>query len=200
MLQCPEAAQQYVHIVGYVANMVAFPGKVYERQALGPGKDIIKPAILTQLFPHNALVWDTSVSNGLENNVGYLLGADLDGQRFWTPDVPQHRYYDPADVYAKLQGGALGNQKPVRFNVGSPVWKNIDPHDPDDGGPGYPYQGNMRFRHNKNTACNVGFADGSVRQYVGKFKGNGEMQSHDAIRKDFMIKWPSGLARNNQVP
>ena len=57
---------------------------------------------------------------------------------------------------------------------------------------GFPYQGNLRFRHRKNTTCNVGYADGHVGQFTGKFKPDGRPIAHDAIRKSFMVKWPKG--------
>ncbi len=197
VLQCPEAELSYNHIVGYCANMVVFPSRLAERQALG-SPNVISPAKLNQLFPHNALVWDTSVSPGLENNVGYLVGADVDDvQRFWSPDVPQQRYYDPADVFGRIPPGIYGNNKPIRFHA--TTWKNIDPGLDLPNGPGYPYQGNLRFRHGKDTACNVGFADGHVEAIKGRFnpdrtmKGGGSQ--NDATRKLFMMRWPSGIPR-----
>ena len=201
VLKCPDADLAYTHIVGYVVNMVIFPGKHYERQALG-NPNVIPPAKLNQLFPHNILIWDTSVSPGLENNVGYLLGADVDEtHRFWSPDVPQYRYFDPADVYGRIPPGIYGNNRPVKFPTS---WRNIDPQDPEGDGPGYPYQGNLRFRHAKETAVNVGFADGHVESIKGKMNGDKTMSKsgtgHDALRKYFMMKWPAGIPRNRNVP
>jgi prepilin-type processing-associated H-X9-DG protein len=200
VLNCPEAEMSFHHIVGYVANFVAFPSPWYDRQVNGSSR-WISPPKTSGLFGHNILIWDTSVSAGLDNNVGYLTGADLDNQRFWNGATsPQFRFYDPADVYGRIPPGTLGNNKPVQMGAN---WKNIDPQDPSGNGPGFPYQGNMRFRHAKETAVNCGFMDGHVEPIKGKFKGDRTLQagnSHDALRKYFMIKWPAGIARNTSVP
>ncbi len=202
-LQCPEAALAYPHNVGYAANMVVFPSRADEYFVSGD-RNVIPPAKLNQLFPHNALVWDTSVSPGLENNVGYLVGADVDdSQRFWRgAGVAQYRYYDPRDVYGTvLVTSGYGNNKPLKFGS---TWKNIDPAtNINNNGPGAPYQGNLRFRHVKETAVNVGFADGHVEPIKGKFKSDKSMltpQSNDAIRKLWMMRWPSGIRRSQNVP
>ena len=188
------------HIVGYVANFVAFPSPWYDRQ-INSSSRWISPPKTSGLFVHNLLIWDTSVSAGLDNNVGYLTGADLDNQRFWGgATYPQHRFYDPADVYGRIPPGVNGNNKPVNMGAN---WNNVDPADPDGGGPGFPYQGNLRFRHAKETAVNAGFMDGHVEPIKGKFKSDRTLvsaTSHDAIRKLFMIKWPSGIPRNTSVP
>jgi len=199
VLNCPEAELAYTHVLGYVANMVIFPSRGDEHAIVG-GPNIIRPATLSQLFPHNALIWDTAVSPGLENNVGYIIGVDIDDvQRFWAgANTAQYRYYDPADVYGRvLPMSGYGNNRPLKFPG---TWRNIDPPDPEGDGPGYPYQGNLRFRHNKNTSVNVGFADGHVESISGKFNANRSMRSHDAIRKHWMMKWPSGIARSSAVP
>ena len=202
VLQCPEALLAYPHVVGYVANMVVFPSRSDE-YFMG-GRPPIPPAKLNQLFPHTALVWDTSVSPGLENNVGYLLGADIDhSQRFWRgAGFAQYRYYDARDVYGTVVPmSGYGNNRPLKFD---PAWRNIDPSgNVNDNGPGVPYQGNLRFRHVKQTACNVGFADGHVEAIKGKFNSDKAMvttQSNDAIRKLWMIRWPTGIRRNESVP
>ena len=203
VLQCPEAAMSYTHIVGYVANFVAFPSPWYERQINNVSR-WISPPKTSGLFGHNALIWDTAVSPGLENNVGYLTGADIDGQRFWRgAQYPQYRFYDVGDVYSRLSGGAFGNNRPVTMSgAGSPEWRNIDPPDPEGDGPGIPYQGNLRFRHVKETSVNVGFMDGHVESMKGKFNSDKKIvnNQHDVLRKLFMIKWPSGIPRNQSVP
>ena len=200
VLQCPEAQLVYPHVVGYCANMVVFPSRPDEYSVSG-NLNVIPPARLNQLFPHNALVWDTSVSPGLENNVGYLVGADIDDvQRFWQgARSPQYRYYDPRDVYGTvLIVSGYGNNRPLKFNG---QWKNIDPSaNVNNNGPGYPYQGNLRFRHGKETTVNVGFADGHVEGIKAKFNPDKSMKSSDAIRKLWMPRWPSGIRRDPSVP
>jgi prepilin-type N-terminal cleavage/methylation domain-containing protein/prepilin-type processing-associated H-X9-DG protein len=200
-LQCPAAQLVYPHVVGYAANMVVFPSRADEYFVSG-NPNVIPPAKLNQLFPHNALVWDTSVSPGLENNVGYLVGADVDdSQRFWRgAAIGQYRYYDARDVYGTvLVQSGYGNNRPLKFNTST--WKNIDPStNINNNGPGVPYQGNLRFRHVKETACNVGFADGHVEAIKGKFNPDKSMKANDAIRKLWMIRWPTGIRRSSNVP
>ena len=57
--------------------------------------------------------------------------------------------------------------------------------------------GGLRFRHNKGTACNVLFADGSVRSIGWAPKRAGRAgpgyYSLEFIRKWLMIKWPVGV-------
>ena len=195
-LKCPEAALVQNQLVSYVVNIVAFPSPFDNLTTAGGPPPCIPPAKLTGLFPHNALVWDTPVLPDSDESVGYLTSADIDDvQRFWQASakiVPQYGFYDARDVYGFIPPGIRGNNRPIAF---SGAWRNIDPPAPQIN-----YQGNLRFRHNKNTTCNAGYADGSVRAFTGKFTSNGTVRTHDAIRKLFMPKWPSGLARNTQVP
>jgi prepilin-type processing-associated H-X9-DG protein len=72
-------------------------------------------------------------------------------------------------------------------------WRNIDPPIRSDGIANGPYMGNLRFRHSRDTTCNVGYADGHVGRFTGKFKNDGRPRSHDALRRYFMVKWPSGM-------
>ena len=60
--------------------------------------------------------------------------------------------------------------------------------------------GNLRFRHNKETVCNVAFADGSVRPIAAVMNRDRTVRSHDAIRRYFMLKWPPGVPPNKKVP
>jgi prepilin-type processing-associated H-X9-DG protein len=93
----------------------------------------------------------------------------------------------------------MGQNKPVLLNVGSNIFYNKDPNT--SALERFPYQGNLRFRHNKNTACNVGFSDGSVRQFTAKLQPDKlRVQSHDALRRYFMIKWPAGVPADTSRP
>src|SRR5688572_30565391 len=75
--------------------------------------------------------------------------------------------------------------------------RNIDPTTPD---PGFPYQGNLRYRHVDQTKCRVAFADGSVRQFTAVLRPDLTLQSHDALRRHFMTEWPPNTPRNFNVP
>jgi len=200
-LKCPEAQQVVPHICSYVVQFVAFITPYYERQLVGPPKPIqYKPAKTKDLFPFTILIHDTAVTSGMALDVGYVTDADVDAQRMWRGAIaPQQRYYDFGDPYSRLTGG-VGNNRPVAVGGG---WRNIDPPgNPPDGFYGFPYQGNLRWRHQKNTSVNVGYADGRVESSPGKFQPDGTLRSHDVLRKSFMTKWPSGmgLERNPSYP
>ena len=46
----------------------------------------------------------------------------------------------------------------------------------------------------------VGFADGHVEAIKGKFNPDKTMKANDAIRKLWMIRWPTGIRRSSNVP
>jgi prepilin-type processing-associated H-X9-DG protein len=100
------------------------------------------------------------------------------------------------DPYAYVPPGTFSRSRPVLLDVGSFRYYN---HDPPPQQYNFPHQGNLRFRHRKKTTCNVAFADGSVRQFTGKFTIPLNA-SHDALRLYFMIKWPSGVQPNRSYP
>jgi prepilin-type N-terminal cleavage/methylation domain-containing protein/prepilin-type processing-associated H-X9-DG protein len=201
-LRCPEAEQVLPHICSYVVQFVAFITPVYERVRVPhPGAIQDRPAKTRDLFPFTILVHDTAVVPGMIDDVGYVTDADVDAQRMWIgAATPQYRYYDFSDPFASLPPGAFGNNKPVAMGTN---WKNIDPPATRaDGFNTFPYQGNLRFRHNKNTSINVGYADGRVESSPAKFNPSKSMRSHAVLRKSFMIKWPAGLgiARDDMAP
>jgi prepilin-type processing-associated H-X9-DG protein len=194
-LRCPEASLVQNQLVAYVVNLVAMPSPYDNINTMGGPAPCNPPAKLNGLFPHNALVWDTAVLPSSDENVGYLTGADVDDvQRLWrgSAHTPQFGFFDQRDIYGRFPPGQYGNNRPVLFPS---TWRNIDPT-----GPSYPYQGNLRFRHGKGTTCNVGFADGHVAAFKASYQPNGAMRTNDALRKHFMPRWPSGLARNPSVP
>jgi prepilin-type processing-associated H-X9-DG protein len=197
VLLCPEAQQEHDHVVSYVINMIVGVAPIYERQLAAAPRAQISPPKQTLMLKETAIIWDTPIKPNWQNNVGYLMGADIDGQRFWNgASIPQFRYYRDSDPFGRLPPGAFGQNRPVQLDVGSVVYENRDSQPSES----WPWQGNLRFRHGKGTQCNVGFADGSVRQFTGKFNSNKRLRdntpltrSHDALRRYFMIKWPPGV-------
>jgi prepilin-type processing-associated H-X9-DG protein len=200
VLQCPEAAQTHNHVVGYVMNMVVGVAPRTEKQIGGePPQGQLKPSSQSLMLKETALIWDTPVRPNWSNNVGHLSGVDIDNQRFWQgAHTPQFRYFSPKDTFGLFPPGQLGQNRPINLNVGSVVYFNRDAAE--SSVESYPYQGNLRFRHNKNTACNAGFADGSVRQFTASVGGDRRVRSHDALRRYFMTKWPPGVPPNPGVP
>jgi prepilin-type processing-associated H-X9-DG protein len=194
-LRCPEAAQVMDHLCAYAGSMSAFISPTYDLSFIGSQPLIDKPTRVTQLLPFMALVWDTNVQPGMATDVGYVIGADIDGQRIWVSgaSTPEHRFFLLNDPYGQIPPGTYGNSKPVRMDVAGFKWLNIDPRPLGSHGfNSYPYQGQLRFRHSKGTACNVAFADGSVGHFSGKFDKDGAPLRHDALRRSFMVKWPNG--------
>jgi prepilin-type N-terminal cleavage/methylation domain-containing protein/prepilin-type processing-associated H-X9-DG protein len=206
VLQCPEAQQAMNHLNSYVMNFIVAVSPVYEYRIGGrPPQGQTRPALQTQLLKDSALVWDTAIRPGWERSPGFLVGADIDDERFWRgAHTPQYRYYSIKDPFARIAPGIFGQNRPVLLNVSQYVFRNIDPGRQTPGQitdtERWPYQGNLRFRHNKGTACNVIFADGSVRQFTAKMNSDKTVKSHDALRRYFMIKWPPGVPPNTSIP
>jgi prepilin-type processing-associated H-X9-DG protein len=196
--QCPNALQHVgPHRVSYSMNWIVAVSPRFELWTGGtpPNAQTKPPSLHLMLSSGTALIWDTAIGVNAPNDHTYLVGADVDDvQRFWGGAVhPQYRYFDPADVYQNIPPGVFGNSKPIRFSVSS--FLNIDP--PVNG---YPYQGNLRFRHEDQTQCNVLFSDGSVRRFTAVVRPDLTIQSHDALRRYFMINWPPGVTRDPSVP
>lgn len=206
VLQCPDATQAYEHPVSYIMNMIVAVDPLTELRAGAFPRAQSKPPQITLMLKETALVWDTAIRPNWQNIVGYLVAVDIDGQRFWDgAGTPQFRYYTIKDPYALIPPGVFGQNQPVQlYSAGMPVYKNIDPVATTDGGPTFPYQGNLRFRHGKEKQCNVGFADGSVRQFLARVNGDKTVanggRAHDALRRMFMIKWPSGVPVDTTRP
>ena len=202
VLQCPEAAQARTHVVGYVMNFIVGISPMYERRIGGVSpRGQLRPPTQTLMLKETALFWDTGIRPNWSENSGHSTGADIDDERFWRgAHTPQYRYFTLKDVFGHMQGGAYGQNRPVNLDVGSHVFYNKDPNT--SALERWPYQGNLRFRHNKNTQCNVAFADGSVRQFTAKMQSDpyGRVRSHDALRRYFMIKWPPGVPVNQNIP
>jgi prepilin-type processing-associated H-X9-DG protein len=200
-LRCPDAQQQAgPHPVSYVANMIVMPSPQAEIQmgAQPPNAAVKPPNLHLMLRDGTALIWDTSIRAGTGDNPGYLIGADLDAQRFWRGALtPQFRYLAPNDPFGAIPPGSLTHNRPVNLNVSSYVYHNIDP--PDVPAP-WPYQGNLRFRHDGQTRCNVAFSDGSVRQFTAVVRKDDTVQSHDARVRYFMIRWPPGVRPDPTLP
>jgi len=200
-LRCPEAMQVLPHICSYAASMTAFVSPTYDIDLIGDLQPLVdKPTRTTQLAPFIALVWDTNVQPGMATDVGYVTAGDVDGERIWTTGAihPEARFYLANDPYGQIppfppSPASYSQSGTVRMDVGSYKYYNIDPAPTGaDGFASWPYQGQLRFRHNKQTVCNVGYADGHVGQFTGKFDRQGRPVKHDALRKAFMVKWPNG--------
>ena len=192
VLRCPEAVLVYPHRLSYVMNMIVAVVPLHEREFGSPPRAQMRPPKTSLLRHDTALLWDTAVQPGWGREPGFLVGLDIDDQRFWRgAESPQFRYYSVTDPFANpvISGGVLGYQRRIVLDVKTFPWRNIDPPDQRFA----PYQGNLRFRHRKETTCNAGFADGSVRQFTVTLDYAGRVRAVDAIRRYFMTKWPQGV-------
>ena len=198
VFNCPEADMVRTHKLSYAMNVIVGVVPENELDFAPPPRAQLRPPPITLMLKDTALVWDESVKPGhtaFNTSGGYLMGHDIDDRRFQAgARSPQWRYMSLRDPYAHIQGGAFGHNRPV---VMGSNWRNIDPA---NSSTGFPYQGNLRFRHLKDTTCNAGMADGSVRQFTGKFNRDQSMRSHNALRRYFMIKWPPGVPVDLSVP
>ncbi len=197
--KCPEAQAQFEHRYSYVMNWIVAISPYYELLIGNPPNAQLRPPHVDMMLPEGtALVWDTAVQPDWNVEDGFFTGADIDGQRFWEgAGIPQYRYFNRADPFGHLPPPApYGNNKPVVVNVGSNAWRNIDP----PANTNFPFQGNLRFRHGSRNTCNVAFSDGTVRQFTATIRPDLTLQTHNALRRYFMIKWPDGVTPDPNYP
>ena len=203
--------KQKVH---YYNHGVAMPHMPLERSPyniLPSQPRVISPARLTQLYPDNALFWDTPVWSEATADVpsmfwiaegvtGYSLGCTrIDGGQLADPKTPQLRYRGPgADPFASSPPRSFLNPSgPIFFPTdgqiiawgGDPDGMNLDVS-----GAIWNY-GGARVRHN-GLRCNVAFADGSVRGLLlntSRVVPNTTWKCWDTEfrRHMIMLKWPS---------
>jgi prepilin-type processing-associated H-X9-DG protein len=200
-LTCPEAAQERAHVVSYVMNWLVGVAPAIEEAHDPDSLDARpRPVRQAQLLKDTVVVFDSGIIPDWDYDARWRLSCDVDDQRFSFRGVntPQFRYYTVRDVFARIPPGAFGQNRPVTLNVGPHVFYNREPK------PlaveRFPYQGNLRFRHRRNTTCNAAFFDGSVRQFTAKLNPDLTVKSHDALRRYFMLRWPPGVRPDRNVP
>jgi prepilin-type processing-associated H-X9-DG protein len=159
---------------------------------------LLRPVRQHQLRPDTAVLWDTALVVGWEDDPQYRMGMDIDGQRIWHgARTPQFRFYGPRDPFLDIPPGTFAYNRPVNLSQPNWTYRNRETISESDF---WTYQGNLRFRHKKNTTCNAAFADGSVRAFTAKQNPDRSVRDHDALRRYFMLKWPPGVAPDPGVP
>jgi prepilin-type N-terminal cleavage/methylation domain-containing protein/prepilin-type processing-associated H-X9-DG protein len=215
--RCPAAPQDYNEKIHYVNHGVAMPHmplelRISQQLAGNIGLPIMAPARMTELYPHNALFWDTPLWHEAfpdtpslfwqqEGAAGYELPCGTIDKYFGSvvgglsyPEYPELRYRGPTgDRFA-------ASTNPMRNPSGPVAWltstQNGGPNqDPHFGGMYWCAFGGPRWRHNNNQYTNVAFADGSVKtllltKKVITVNGTG-FYDNEFRRYMLMLKWPN---------
>lgn len=220
--QCPSVdTGTFSQSVHYMANSVAMPSYPHEKGGNPAGgttfpdysplpttwkgrpyNQAVKPATGSDLYPDNALVWDTPVliKTTTSTDFGWRVSF-VDGGQLMSADNPWLRYRSKDHDFYK---GAPGLQQGEGVFIGNPTdFPEGFNMDVGDLGAVWNYQwGTTRFRHNRDTVCNAVFADGSARSMkmdprkmtpgtnLGSWPHGGAM--NEFLRDYIMIKWPNG--------
>jgi hypothetical protein len=222
--QCPAInPQEFKQQVHYYAHSVAMPFMPMEMNPNASLAPNIGPAKFTQLWPDNALFWDTPLYSGAaketpsmfwtnsspDTATGYTLPPSyIDGQQLMDPRAPELRYRGPGrdrfsnstDVHKRPDGPIYWASDEVlaRLNAFAPTYNA-------EFGGGTVFTntiGGPRFRHGSNNLVVVCFADGSVRPLrlnKGRFIKSDYYDS-EFRRYMLMLKWPNNKQDMNKEP
>lgn len=211
VFRCPSVAPEFAQPLTYSGLLTAMPDRRWEIQGypgigvgVGSPARVVGPSRLGDLFPDNALVWDTTVMLGYDKNEVDMgnYGPNftfVDGGLLVEPDHDDYRYREVAALIYGNNDPHLGPNTSVDYyskkhpQVGSET--NKDWVASSDWNVKF---GQLRARHSKETVVNVAFADGSVRSFTidvtkPKIETNEPQYAKtDFLRKYVQIKTPSG--------
>jgi prepilin-type processing-associated H-X9-DG protein len=156
------------------------PDKDYEETWTDTSKQpLLHPSLMGKLYPHNILLFDSGAVVNSESL--FATGDDVDEQYFIHVDDTLARFFRADDPYSSNR--FRGNSFPVITETKPD--QNRDWIDPQNGtySPGYPYQGNIRYRHNNDVVANFVFADGHVDS----------LRPDQVLRYMFKLRWPPGM-------
>lgn len=177
---CPGVAAIGEARSSYACNIVAMPDKDLEEAYTDTSKQpLLQPSLMAKLYPHNILLFDTGAV--VNSEALYAVGYDVDKQYFLHPEDTMARFFRGDDPYSGNPDRGNG----VKINTETNPDQNrdwIDPHD-NSYSPRYPYQGNIRYRHNSNRVANFCYADGHVES----------LRPDQVIRYMFKLRWPPGM-------
>ena len=222
LLQCPEVDRgNYALAVDYQTHSVVMPdvfseynGFTYVNAPGHNGKWQTAPAKVNDLYPDNALLWDKTAFGttfyasygNMVRDAAFIDVAEsyVDGGQLAQPLVTAYRYTDRKadDPYKDVPG--FQRDEPIYIEAGTSeraMSYNTDVADEDF----WLFQfGAPRFRHGKESICNVLFADGSVRGLAWdptrrKLSVGGGIDN-EFTRKYLMLKWPSNVPFNMGDP
>lgn len=227
--KCPSVSSNFQQKIQYYQNNVVMPHVPLELNPQFHHDPVLQPAKVNQLYPFNALIWDTPLFSQAapvtpsmywlgspDTAVGATLPATkIDGGQLMSPSEPELRFRGP-------QSDRFSTSTDAMFNPAGPIlWPSdeylasvnsfIPTYNTDVTGSSFLYYmiGGPRYRHTGN-GCNVLFADGSVRTlYLHPWRkvasgpvGTGSADYNDSDFRRFMLmtKWPPGFFDSGQVP
>ncbi|CAN5636531.1 hypothetical protein BH09PLA1_BH09PLA1_17680 [soil metagenome] len=221
----PLEFKQQVHYYAHTVAMPSLPMEMNQQNASTANPPPFAPAKFTQLYPDNALFWDTPLYGGAQSvtpsmfwfdsrfgdtQTGYSPPASfIDGGQPHNPKSSELRYRGPGrDKFANSTDPHKRTDGPIAWlsdeyltRPGSTAFAPTFNAD-FGGGTVFVYTvGGPRFRHS-NLSSTVCFADGSVRPIrlnKGRFIGT-DSYDVDFRRYMLMIKWPSTKKDSGLVP
>ena len=224
--KCPAIDQSvFRQMIHYGYHSVAMPNMTLELNGNSSPANPppYMPAKFTQLFPDNALFWDSPLYSAAESVTpamfwvardtvtGFTYPAShMDADQLCQPKATELRYRGPGrDRLSTSQDPMKNPEGPIAwwtdtFVQNHPQLKNFATSMNSDFGGGtvitYTING-PRFRHGNKDICVVVFADGSVRPlklYAGRVVKS-DYYDTEFRRKYIMLKWPSNRQDSNTI-
>jgi prepilin-type N-terminal cleavage/methylation domain-containing protein len=221
----PQEFKQQVHYAYHSVAMTTLPLEMIPGN--GPPAAPANPpphtsAKFTQLWPDNALFWDTPLFSQAQEITPAMFWVGppqtatgftyppsyLDGGQLLDPKAPELRFRGPGrDRFSGSSDPFLRPDKPIywasdevlaRLNAFAPTYNA-------DFGGGTVFTNTIngpRYRHGQNNTCVVIFADGSVRPLrlnKGRFFAPDHYDS-EFLRRYIMLKWPSNKQDSGTIP
>jgi len=220
--KCPAADAGFLQQVHYAYHSVAMPCMPTE---MNPGRALapnIGPAKFTQLWPDNALFWDTPLFSAAASVTPAMFWTSrpeatsagltyppswIDGGQLLDPQAPELRYRGPGrDRFSQSGDPFLRPDKSIYWASDEVLaGSGFAPSYNADFGGGTVYLNTIngpRYRHGNKDTCVVVFADGSVRPLrlsKGKFFAPDHYYS-EFLRSYIMLKWPSNKQDMAKIP
>lgn len=211
-LKCPSSAPGFEQQVHYYQNPIVMPHLPMEIRNTPAGQPRLGPARLGDLYPDNAILWDTALLTDMTSDQalpfftvtaegGSTIPASfVDESLLRLPRYPELRFRNDQNLMANTDpADALRYEDPIEILTDDTARavSNIPSYNADMGGGTLVGRqiGNVRFRHNRDTVAVVAFADGSVRTLglnKKRLTAAGGYYS-DFQRQMLMIRWPSNL-------